>query len=138
MDVEEVDHLFNKESGLKGLSGFNDMRTVRELADKGDEDARLALDVALHRLQKYVGAYTAVLGGLDTITFTAGIGENDSDLRRELCERLAYTGIELDLEKNEVRSKQARCISTPNSKVQVWVVPTNEELEIARQAMTLV
>ncbi|MDO5721498.1 MAG: acetate kinase [Actinomycetaceae bacterium] len=137
MSIDEIDTLFNKASGLKGLTGDNDMRVVRSLADNGNEDARLALDVVLHRLVKYVGSYTAVMGGIDVLTFTAGIGENDSDLRRELCERLQYLGVKLDLEKNAVRSKQPRVISTPDSKVLVMVVPTNEELAIARQALSL-
>lgn len=138
MSTDEIDTLFNKQSGLKGLTGDNDMRAVRERCDAGDADARLALDVVVHRLVKYVGSYMAVMGGLDTLTFTAGIGENDADLRREVCERLAFLGLELDLEKNAVRSKEPRVISTEASKVKVLVVPTNEELAIARQAMSLI
>ncbi|AOZ72981.1 acetate kinase [Boudabousia tangfeifanii] len=138
MSVEEIDNLFNKQSGLKGLTGDNDMRGVRERAEAGEAQARLALDVYLHRLLKYVGSYTAVMGGLDAITFTAGAGENDSHLRAELVARLAPFGVKLDEEKNNVRSKEAREISTPDSTVRVLVIPTNEELAIARQAMTLV
>ncbi|OKL46175.1 acetate kinase [Boudabousia liubingyangii] len=138
MEISEIDDLFNKQSGLKGLTGDNDMRVVRSRIEAGDADCRLAMDVYVHRLLKYVGAYTAVMGGLDTITFTAGAGENDSDLRRELCARLEYTGLKLDQEKNNVRSKEARVISTPDSTITVLVVPTNEELAIAKQAMTLI
>lgn len=138
MTIDDIDTLFNKQSGLKGLTGDNDMRAVRERAGNGDASARLALDVVVHRLVKYVGAYTAVMGGLDVLTFTAGIGENDADLRRELCERLRFVGVVLDEDANQVRSKQARTISTPDSRVRVMVVPTNEELAIARQAMTLI
>lgn len=137
LSIDQIDTLLNKASGLKGLTGDNDMRVVRAGADGGSEEARLALDVALHRLTKYVGAYTAVMGGLDVLTFTAGIGENDTELRRELCERLAYFGVELDAEKNAVRAKEPRVISTNDSKVLVMVVPTNEELAIARQAISL-
>lgn len=135
MSIDEIDTLLNKKSGLKGLTTVNDMRQVRERASLGDEDAKLALGVYIHRLVKYVGGYTAVLGGLDTLTFTAGVGENDAKIRSELCERLAYLGIELDEDANQVRSKDPRVISTPDSKVTVLVVPTNEELAIARQSM---
>lgn len=138
MSVDEVDALFNKQSGLKGLAGDNDMRTLRTTANNGDADARLALEVYTHRLRKYVGAYAAVLDGLDVLAFTAGVGENDDDIRREVCEGLSFLGVELDLEENAIRSGEVRVISTPASKVTVMVVPTNEELAIARQAMTLI
>ncbi|MBV7364171.1 acetate kinase [Actinomycetaceae bacterium TAE3-ERU4] len=137
MSIDEIDDLFNKKSGLRGLTGDNDMREVQRRAAEGDETCILALAVYNHRLLKYVGAYTAVMGGLDAITFTAGAGENDSDMRRELCERLAFMGVKLDLEKNAVRSKEPREISTPDSSIRVLVIPTNEELAIAQQAMTL-
>lgn len=137
MSTDEIDTLFNKQSGLKGLTGDNDMRAVRERANNGDTDARLALDVVVHRLVKYVGSYTAVMGGLDALTFTAGIGENDAVLRAEVCERLAFMGVKLDEAANAVRSKEPRVISSEDSAVKVLVVPTNEELAIARQAMSL-
>lgn len=137
MSTDEIDTLFNKQSGLKGLTGDNDMRAVRERANNGDADARLALDVVVHRLIKYVGSYTAVMGGLDALTFTAGIGENDAVLRAEVCERLAFMGVKLDEAANAVRSKEPRVISSEDSAVKVLVVPTNEELAIARQAMSL-
>lgn len=136
--VDEIDHLFNRESGMKGLAGDNDMRAVWARINAGESQAREAMDIYLHRLVKYVGAYTAVMGGLDALTFTAGIGENDANLRAELCERLAYMGVRIDGEANALRSTEARIISTSESTVTVLVVPTNEELAIARQAMTLV
>lgn len=136
--IDEIDHLFNRESGMKGLAGDNDMRAVWARIEDGDAQARQAMDIYLHRLVKYVGAYTAVMGGLDTLTFTAGIGENDSNLRAELCARLTYMGVRIDQAANAVRSGEARVISTPDSTVTVLVVPTNEELAIARQAMTLI
>lgn len=138
MTVDEVDTLFNKQSGLKGLAGDNDMRMVWQRADAGEADAIEAIEVYVHRLLHYVGAYTAVMGGLDALTFTAGAGENDSRLRALLLDRLASFGVKYDVEANDVRSKEARTISTPDSSVQVWVVPTNEELAIAQQAMELV
>ena len=104
----------------------------------GEQEAREAMNIYLHRLVKYVGAYTAVMGGLDALTFTAGIGENDANLRRELGERLGFMGMEIDPELNAVRSDEPRVISTPDSRVTVLVVPTNEELAIARQSLTLI
>ena len=138
MSIDEIDHLFNRGSGMKGLAGDNDMREVWKRIGAGEQEAREAMDIYLHRLVKYVGAYTAVMGGLDALTFTAGIGENDANLRRELGERLAYMGVEIDPELNAVRSDEPRVISTPDSKVTVLVVPTNEELAIARQSLTLI
>ncbi|MCI2193657.1 MAG: acetate kinase [Ancrocorticia sp.] len=138
MSIDEIDNLFNRLSGMKGLTGENDMRTVRTMANSGDANAIEALHVYVHRLVKYVGAYWTLMGGLDTLTFTAGVGENDDDIRAELVERLAPFGVKLDAAANAVRSKEPRIISTPDSTVTVLVVPTNEELAIARQAMTLV
>ncbi len=138
MSVDEIDHLFNRESGMKGLTGESDMREVTRMMDEGNQDAIDAMNIYLHRLTKYVGAYTAVMGGLDAITFTAGIGENDARLRASLCERLAYLGIVIDAEANARRSDEPVTISTPESAVVVTVLPTNEELAIARQALTLI
>ncbi len=138
MSIDELDNLFNRHSGLKGLTGENDMRAVWKLADEGDANALEALDVYAHRLVKYIGAYTATMGGLDALTFTAGAGENDSRLRAKVCERLTAFGVRLDEEANAIRSKEPRVISAPSSSVTVLVVPTNEELAIARQAMSLV
>ena len=140
--ADEVDDLFNKQSGLKGLTGENDMRAVRHMVDSEDPEvacrARLALDIYVTRIIKYIGSYTAELGGLDVITFTAGIGENDADLRREVCERLLPFGVRIDNEVNNQRFSAATTISTDDSSVTVMVVPTNEELAIARQALTLI
>ena len=138
MSIDEIDRLFNRESGMKGLAGDNDMREVWKRIDAGEQEARDAMDVYLHRLVKYVGAYTAVMGGLDVLTFTAGIGENDSRVRTELCGRLAHMGIRFDAGANAVRAREPLTISTPESSVIVMVVPTNEELSIARQALTLI
>lgn len=137
MDIEEIDHLFNKKSGLKGLTGDNDMRMVWQRADQGEENAIEALEVYVHRLLHYIGAYAAVMGGLDVITFTAGAGENDSRLRARVIERLGGFGIKLDEDRNATRSKEPRIISSTDSSVRVMVVPTNEELAIAKQAVEL-
>ncbi len=137
--IDEIDTMFNKQSGLKGLCGHNDFREVLGLIEEGNEDAKVALDVFVHRLLKYVGSYMGVLGGLpDTITFTAGVGENNAMVRADLIGRLAGFGIKLDPELNEVRSKEPRIISAPDSTVKVLVVPTNEELEISRQTLEFV
>ncbi len=138
MSIDEIDNLFNRQSGMKGLTGENDMRQVWKLAQEGDENAKEALDVYVHRLLKYIGAYAAIMGGLDAITFTAGAGENDSLLRAAVADRLAGFGVKLDAGKNAVRSKEARVISTKDSSVKVLVVPTNEELAITMQALSLV
>ncbi|WP_028049973.1 acetate/propionate family kinase [Cellulomonas sp. URHD0024] len=138
MSVDDVDDLLNRRSGLKGLSGENDFRALHGLVDAGDPDAVLALDVYLHRLRKYVGAYCAVLGRVDVIAFTAGVGENDEIVRARALENLESLGIAVDLEKNAGRIREPRIISPDWATTTVMVVPTNEELAIARQAVDLV
>lgn len=140
MSVEDIDTLFNKQSGMKGMCGDNDMRDVWKRRDEGDSDALLALQTYQQRLLKYIGAYTFELGGLDVLTFTAGIGENDDRTRRRLCEKLEFIGVKIDRERNENRdrSKAIWRISSDDSKVLVLVVPTNEELAIARQVVRLI
>lgn len=138
MDVDELDDLFNKKSGLKGLAGENDMRAVWAMANDGDTHAREALDIYVHRIVKYIGSYTAVMGGLDVISFTAGIGENDDLLRAEVLERLAPFGVSIDAEANAERGDHIRRITTEDSSVTVLVIPTNEELAIARQAIDVI
>lgn len=139
---EEVDELLNRKSGLKGLAGDNDMREVREIAKSGDDSARRrareALDVYINRIVKYIGAYTAEMGGVDVISFTAGIGENDIEIRREICKRLEPLGVLIDKEANNQRPRNPITISKRGSVCRVMVVPTNEELAIAVQAMTVV
>jgi len=141
MSVDEVDTLFNKKSGMKGMTGESDMRSVWDMIHNDDDPeaqqrARTAMDVYINRLLKYVGSYTAELGGLDVITFTAGIGENDAAVRRELAEALAPFGVKIDVEANKVRSGEPRVVSAADSAVTIYVFPTNEELAIARQALT--
>lgn len=138
MTVDEIDDLMNKRSGLKGLTGQNDMREVRRMAQDGNAAAVLALAVYVHRLKKYVGAYAAIMGGLDALTFTAGVGENDAELRTEVTAGLEFLGIRVNAERNAVRSKEPRVISTDDSAVTVLVVPTNEELEIARECLEVI
>ncbi len=135
--AEEVDRRLNRESGIKGLVGYNDFRELDEGYVAGDPDATLALEVYCHRIRKYVGAYYAVLGRVDAVVFTGGIGENDEYVRARSLHGLEGLGIELDPAANDVRSKQARTIATGDSRVAVLVVPTNEEWEIARQSLAV-
>ena len=138
MDLEAIDALLNKESGLKGLCGMNDMRDIHKAAESGDKRAALALAVQTYRNRKYIGAYMAVLDRVDAIVFTAGIGENDDIVRAESLKGLAHLGIKLDAGKNATRSKQARCVSSDDSRVKVFIIPTNEELAIAREVASVV
>jgi len=137
-DIEQLDVLLNRRSGLLGLSGHGDMRDVQRAAAAGDEVAELAFEVYLHRIKQYVGAYFAQLGGLDVITFTAGVGENNALVRAGALAGLEPMGIRIDVERNESADREARIISTDASHVAVLVIPTNEELEIARQTLTVV
>ena len=138
LDTEGLDELLNRRSGVYGLSGHRDMRDVRAAADAGDDAARIAIGTYLHRLKHYIGAYFAVLGGLDVIVFTAGVGENDAAVRAGALEGLERLGIVIDPARNEDRSREARVISADDSAVTVLVVPTNEELEIARQTLAAI
>jgi acetate kinase len=138
LDTGALDELLNRKSGLLGLSGHGDMRDVQKAADDGDQDARLALDTYLHRLKHYIGAYIAVLGGLDVLTFTAGVGENASAVRAGAVAGLEALGIRLDESRNAQRGSGVRVVSTDDSPVTVLVVPTNEELEIARQTLAAI
>jgi acetate kinase len=135
--ADEVNDLLQKESGMKGLTGFSDLREIEENAGNGNENCKNALRLASHRIKKYIGAYTAALNGLDAIVFTAGIGENSSLMRHLSCANLEFLGIELNNSKNDIRSKEIREIQSKDSKVKVLVIPTNEELEIAKQTYNL-
>ena len=138
MSIDEIDDLLNKRSGLKGLTGHNDMREVHRLIAAGDVDARVGLDVYVHRLRKYIGAYAAVMGGLDALSFTAGVGENDAVVRAETASGLGFLGIEIDPVRNGVRSDAPRLISPDTAGVAVMVIPTDEEMAIALETMALV
>jgi acetate kinase len=135
---DEVESILNKDSGLKGICGVNDMREIEKLAQTGDSRAKLALEMFCYRIQKYIGAYYAVLGRLDALIFTAGIGEKSPLIRAGTCQGLSHIGIEIDPEKNNQKSKKAFEIQKHGSKVSVFVIPTNEELEIAEQTVEVV
>jgi acetate kinase len=134
LTLDEVDGLLNKESGLKGLAGIQDMREVRRRAHDGDVDARLALDVYAYRIRAYIGAYLAVVPDVHALVFTAGIGENDAALRSDVCDPLGHLGIEIDAELNLAPGGGIRAIDAGDGEIRVLVVPTNEEAEIARQS----
>ncbi|KQB37270.1 acetate/propionate family kinase [Flavobacterium aquidurense] len=134
---DEVNAILLKQSGMLGLTGYSDLRDIESEAEKGNKDCQLALLMNAYRIRKTIGSYTAALNGLDAIVFTAGIGENSSYMRKLVCTDMDYFGIELDQEKNKIRSKEIREISTINSKTKVLVVPTDEEYEIANQVYHL-
>jgi acetate kinase len=138
MSADDVNNLMNKKSGVLGLSGVSsDFRDIEEAAAKGNERAQLALDVFYYRVRKYIGAYAAAMGGVDAIVFTAGLGENSPESRFEICKGLEFLGVKVDAEKNNVRGKQVD-ISTADSKVKVFAIPTNEELMIARDTKEII
>ncbi|MGP6172339.1 acetate/propionate family kinase [Microbacterium sp. A196] len=137
MSTGEIDELLNKKSGLLGMAGRLDMRDILAGVDAGEKAATLAFEVYIHRLRAYAGAYIAQLGGVDVISFTAGVGENAARVRAEAMATLGFFGIEIDPARNEARGGGIRRISTDDSTVEVLVVPTDEELEIARQAYSL-
>jgi len=135
--LDEVNTLLTKKSGMLGLTGYSDLRDIQTKAQNGNRDCQLALDMNAYLIKKYIGAYSAALNGLDAIVFTAGIGENSAVLRKLVCSDMDFLGITLDDTKNEQRSSVLREISTDIAKVKVLVIPTNEELEIAKQAFAL-
>lgn len=138
LSVDQIDTLLNKQSGLKGLCGENDFRAITAKIEAGDTSARRAYDVYIHRLRHYIGAYMVELGSVDVITFTAGVGENAASVRADALAGLEGFGMVIDAERNAVRSKEIRRISADDSAVEVLVVPTNEELAIARQAAAVI
>ena len=138
MSADECLNMLNKKSGVLALSGVSsDFRDIEGEAEKGNEDCQLALDKFAYEVRKYIGSYAAALGGLDCLVFTAGVGENSASMRARICEGLEYLGVKIDPEKNTVRGKEA-IISADDSKVTVWVIPTNEELMIAQDTAELV
>ena len=136
-EPKAVNNLLNKESGMLGLTGFSDMRDVRKAVAEGNAQAELASELYAYRIKKYIGAYAAILNGLDAIVFTAGVGENDADTRHRVCTQLEFLGIRFDEDANRRGGQGIRDLSLPDSPVKVLVVPTNEELEIARQCYAL-
>lgn len=138
MSFSEAMNVLNKKSGVLGVSGVSsDFRDIEAAANEGNKRAQLALDMFVYRVAKYVGAYAAAMNGVDCIAFTAGLGENDATTRKNVCSYLEFLGITVDEEANKERGKEI-CISTPDSKVHVYAIPTNEELAIARETAALI
>ncbi|CAN5365458.1 hypothetical protein BH23BAC1_BH23BAC1_20310 [soil metagenome] len=135
---EEVNNLLNKKSGMKGLAGFSDMRDIAAAMKQGDKSAGLSYDIYAYRIKKYIGAFVAILNGMDAVVFTAGVGENDAYLRKSVCEDMEYLGLQLDHQKNKYMSGELREINKGDSPVKILVIPTDEEFEIARQCYSLV
>lgn len=135
--VKEINDLLQKKSGMLGLTGYSDLRDIERLAEEGNKDCLLALAMNAYRIKKFIGSYTAAMGGLDAIVFTAGVGENSPYLRNLVCKNMEFFGLEIDEEKNSLRSKEIRAIHKDNSKTKILVIPTNEELEIAKQVYGL-
>ncbi|MDY6231394.1 acetate kinase [Peptostreptococcus porci] len=137
LDADGIDKLMNKQSGVYGMTGISsDFRDIEDAANNGDEKAQVALDAYCHKVKKYIGSYVAAMNGVDAIVFTAGLGENGISMREMICKDMDFFGIKLDAEKNNVRGKE-RVISTDDSKVKVLLIPTNEELMIARDTVRL-
>jgi acetate kinase len=132
-----VNNLLQKQSGMLGLTGYSDLREIEQHAQNGDKSCQLALAMNAYRIKKFIGAYAAVLNGLDAIVFTAGIGENSANMRKLVCDDMDYFGIEIEANLNHVSSKSIKEINSENSKTKVLVIPTNEELEIANQVYNL-
>lgn len=136
--VQEISDLLNKESGMKGLTGLTDMRDVEKLQSEGDPVAILALEMYAYRVKQYVGSYASAMNGVDAIVFTAGVGENKTSVREMVCEDMDYLGITWDEEKDKNRKDGVHEINVDGAKVKVLIIPTNEELEIAKQSLELV
>ena len=138
LTLEETMQVINKKSGVLGISGVSsDFRDLGDAAKAGNERAQLALDAFCHHVVKYIGSYVAVMNGVDAIVFTAGIGENDTSVRRKVLESFGYLGIDIDPAQDNIRGKEA-LISTPDSKTKAYVIPTNEELMICRDTVEIV
>ena len=140
LDIEGVMNVLNKKSGVYGLSGglSSDFRDLTDAMNAGDKKAKIAMDVFSYSVAKYIGAYAAAMNGVDCIAFTAGIGENDDYVREQVCSYLGYLGVDFDKEINDGLRGEEKEISKPYSKVRVFVIPTNEELAIARETLALV
>ena len=136
--AKEVSDLLHHKSGMLGLTGYSDLRDIEDEAAKGNKRCRLALEMNAYRIKKYLGAYAAAMNGLDAVVFTAGIGENSDVIRKLVCTDMEFLGLELDGEKNSIRSKEIRNIGKETSAVKILVIPTNEELEIAKQTLAMI
>lgn len=138
LNTEEVEKLLNKQSGVFGISGVSaDFRDIEGASAEGNERASLALDVYAYRVAQFIASYAVTLQGIDVITFTAGVGENQFHSRKKICDNLKFMGLEIDEEKNKIRGEEI-LISSPNSKIKVYVIPTDEEMMIAKDTLELI
>jgi len=138
LNADQLDAIMNKQSGVYGMTGISsDFRDIEGAAEKGDEKAQVALDAYVQKVKKYIGSYAAEMNGVDAVVFTAGVGENGIEIRESIASNMEFLGMKLDKEANKVRGKE-RVISTEDSAVKILLVPTNEELMIARDTLTLV
>lgn len=135
--LTDVNQMLNKKSGMLGLTGYSDMRDIKQQMAEGDAKAKLAYEMYAYRIKKYIGSYVAAMNGLNAIVFTAGVGENDSLIREMICNNMDYLGLKLDIDKNNLRLDTIREVNTTNSPVKILVIPTNEELEIVNQCIEL-
>ncbi len=136
--AEEMENILNKQSGVQAISGLvPDFREIETAGNNGDERAKIALDSFKYAIASYIAKYAVAMKGVDYIIFTGGIGENQINIRKGICEQLEFMGVEMDVEANNVRSEE-KVISKPNSKVKIYVIPTNEELMIAKETQRLV
>lgn len=135
--IKEVSDLLHHKSGMLGLTGYSDLRDIEAEAEKGNRECQLALEMNTYRIKKYIGAYAAAMNGLDAVVFTAGIGENSNVIRRMVCKDMDFIGLKVDEESNSVRSREIRQINKQDSQVKIYVIPTNEELEIAKQSLAM-
>ena len=136
--LEKVETMLQKKSGMLGLTGYSDLRDIESAAEKGDENCQLALNMFAYRVKKYIGSYVSAMNGLDGIVFTAGVGENSILIRKMICDDMDYLGIKMDLEANDVKARKIIDVGATDSKVKILVIPTNEEIEIARQSYQLI
>ena len=134
---EQLSNLLTKQSGMLGLTGCSDMRDIRKMLDDAQPNAQLAYEMYAYRIKKFIGSYAAVLNGLDAIIFTAGVGENDTLVREMVCLDMEFFGIKIDLNKNAERTAGIREINSRDAETRILIIPTNEELEIANQCLTL-
>ena len=138
LNADQIDAMMNKQSGVYGMTGISsDFRDIEDAAANGDEKAQVALDAYAQRVKKYIGSYAAEMNGVDAVVFTAGVGENGIDMREAIASNMEFLGMKLDKEANKVRGKE-RVISTEDSEVKILLIPTNEELMIARDTVALV
>lgn len=139
LTADETIEMLNKKSGFLGLSGVSsDARDIEAAADSGNKRAQLTVDMVRYQVKKFIGAYAAGMGGVDAIIFTGGIGENSFELREEVCQNMEFLGLKIDTEKNKANNRSEGCFSTPDSKVEAWIIPTNEELMIAKDTLEII